>query len=40
MFRGTWGRADLPTGSFEAIITSITKKLLKLPEETIVYPGH
>ena len=40
MFRGTWGRADLPTGSFEAIITSITKKLLKLPDETIVYPGH
>ena len=28
MFRGTWGRADLPTGSFEAIIASITKKLL------------
>ena len=40
MFRGTWGRADLPTGSFEAIITSITKKLLKLPDETIVYPGQ
>ena len=40
MFRGTWGRADLPTGSFEKIMLSITKKLLNLPDETIVYPGH
>lgn len=40
LFRGTWGRTDLPTSSFEAIIDSITKKLLILPDETIVYPGH
>lgn len=40
LFRGTWGRTDLPTSSFEAIINSITKKLLVLPDETIVYPGH
>ncbi len=40
LFRGTWGRTDLPTSSFKAIINSITKKLLILPEETIVYPGH
>lgn len=40
LFRGTWGRTDLPTGSFEDIINSITKKLMILPEETIVYPGH
>lgn len=40
LFRGTWGRTDLPTGSFENIINSITKKLMILPEETIVYPGH
>ena len=40
LFRGTWGRTDLPTSSFEAIIDSITKKLLTLPDETIVYPGH
>lgn len=40
MFRGTWGRTDLPTGSLEDIMKSITKKLLKLPDETIVYPGH
>lgn len=40
LFRGTWGRTDLPTSSFEKIIDSITKKLLILPDETIVYPGH
>ena len=40
MFRGTWGRADLPTGSIELIIQSIMNKLLKLPDDTIVYPGH
>lgn len=40
LFRGAWGRTDLPTSSFEAIIDSITNKLLVLPDETIVYPGH
>lgn len=40
IFRGTWGRTDLPTSSFVQIIDSITKKLLVLPDETIVYPGH
>lgn len=40
MFRGTWGRTDLPTGSLEEIMDSIMNKLLKLPDDTIVYPGH
>ena len=40
LFRGTWGRTDVPTASFEKIIDSITNKLLILPDETIVYPGH
>lgn len=40
MFRGTWGRTDLPTSSREEIMDSIINKLLKLPDETIVYPGH
>ncbi len=38
MFRGSWGRTDLPTGNFEEIIESITEKLMKLPESVIVYP--
>lgn len=40
LFRGTWGRTDLPTGSMQEIIASITNKLMTLPEDTIVYPGH
>ncbi len=40
LFRGTWGRTDLPTSSLEDIMNSITKKLMTLPDETIVYPGH
>lgn len=40
LFRGTWGRTDVPTGDFESVINSITKKLMVLPDETIVYPGH
>lgn len=40
LFRGTWGRTDLPTGSLNDIMNSITNKLLILPDDTIVYPGH
>ena len=40
MFRGSWGRTDLPTSNMEQIMDSITNKLLVLPEDTIVYPGH
>ena len=40
LFRGSWGRTDLPTSCFEDIIDSITNKLMILPEDTIVYPGH
>lgn len=40
LFKGTWGRTDLPTSSFPDIISSITNKLAVLPDDTIVYPGH
>lgn len=40
LFRGAWGRTDLPTSDFEEIMKSISEKLMILPEETIVYPGH
>lgn len=40
LFAGSIGRTDLPGGSFEKIIRSIHGKLLTLPEETTVVPGH
>ena len=40
MFKGSWGRTDLLTSNFEDIINSITNKLMILPEDVIVYPGH
>lgn len=40
LFKGAWGRVDLPTSSFNDIMNSIINKLLILPDETIVYPGH
>jgi glyoxylase-like metal-dependent hydrolase (beta-lactamase superfamily II) len=40
LFAGSIGRTDLPGGSFEKIIDSIQEKLLGLPDETVVIPGH
>jgi hydroxyacylglutathione hydrolase len=40
LFHGSIGRTDLPGGSFPQIIQSIRSKLLTLPDEVIVYPGH
>lgn len=40
LFQMSIGRADLPGGDFDTLINSIQQKLWKLPNETIVYPGH
>lgn len=40
LFAGSVGRTDLPGGSEKAILGSIKKKLLVLPEDTSVRPGH
>src|SRR5271166_24124 len=40
LFAGSIGRTDLPGGSFEKIIDSLHEKLLALPDDTIVIPGH
>jgi glyoxylase-like metal-dependent hydrolase (beta-lactamase superfamily II) len=40
LFRGGIGRTDLPGGDGRRILRSIHDKLLPLPEETIVVPGH
>ena len=40
LFQGSIGRTDLPGGSFPEIIRSIHDKLLVLPDDLVVYPGH
>jgi len=40
LFQGSIGRTDLPRGDYATLILSITKKLLPLPDSTIVYCGH
>ncbi len=40
LFAGSIGRTDLPGGSFDKIISSIHEKVLTLPDETVVVPGH
>ena len=34
------GRVDLPGGDPEAMYYSLTQKLAKLPEQTVLFPGH
>ena len=40
IFRGSIGRTDLPKGDYATLILSITKKLLPLPDSTVIYSGH
>lgn len=40
LFHDSVGRTDFPTGSQSQLVRSIREKLLDLPEETVVYPGH
>lgn len=40
LFRDSIGRTDLPGGNFRQILDSIRDKILTLPDETVVVPGH
>ena len=40
LFAGSIGRSDIPGGDGELLVAGIREKLLTLPPETIVYPGH
>jgi glyoxylase-like metal-dependent hydrolase (beta-lactamase superfamily II) len=40
IFAGSVGRTDLPGGDMDQLLNSIQQKLFKLPDETVILPGH
>lgn len=40
LFAGSIGRTDFPGGSMRMLVTGIKEKILSLPDETRVFPGH
>ena len=40
IFQGSYGRTDFPDGNHQALMTGIRTKLLTMPDDTILYPGH
>jgi hydroxyacylglutathione hydrolase len=40
LFVDNAGRTDLPGGSLEKLVASIQQKILPLPDDTIIWPGH
>lgn len=40
LFIGSCGRVDLPTSNPEEMYDSLTRKLMRMRDETVLYPGH
>ena len=40
LFIGSCGRVDLPGGNAEEMYLSLTQRLMSLPDETVLFPGH
>ncbi|MEW6524066.1 MAG: MBL fold metallo-hydrolase [Bacillota bacterium] len=40
LFAGSIGRSDLPGGDYDQLMVSLRTRLVPLPGDTVVYPGH
>ncbi len=40
LFKGSFGRPDLPGGDIQVLKKSITQRMFTLPENTVIYSGH
>lgn len=40
IFEGSIGRSDLHGGNYNTLINSITSRILTLPDDTVLFPGH
>ena len=40
VFAGSIGRTDLPGGDMQTLLASIRRRILTLPDDTVLYPGH
>lgn len=40
IFHNSIGRTDLPGGNYNQLIKGIKNKILSLPDDTLIYPGH
>jgi glyoxylase-like metal-dependent hydrolase (beta-lactamase superfamily II) len=40
LFAGSIGRTDMPGGSYEQLMVSMAEKILPLPDDVVVFPGH
>ena len=40
IFAGGVGRTDIPGGDWETLVSSIRNKIFKLPDSTLLHPGH
>ncbi len=40
VFAGSIGRTDLPGGDTDTLLASIRDRILTLPDDTLIYPGH
>lgn len=40
LFKGSVGRTDLPTGNTHLLLESLRDRIIVLPSDTVIYPGH